>query len=368
MAMIAVLPGDGIGPEVTAEALKVLRTAAEQFHLSLKCEEGLIGGSAYEATGSPLPDATLGLCRKADAILFGAVGGPRWDALPRHLRPEQALLDLRKILDLYANLRPAKLFAPLADASTLKREVIEGVDLLVVRELTGGLYFGQPKGIQRLPEGERGVDTLVYTTREIERIARVAFQAAQRRRRRLTSVDKANVLVTSELWRRVVTQVSAEFPEVRLDHMYVDTASMQLVRNPRSFDVLLTENTFGDILSDEAAMLTGSIGLLPSASLGDGVGLYEPVHGSAQDIAGKDAANPIAAILSTAMLLEHSLMAGPAAAAIDAAVSQVLLHGYRTPDIPQPGARIIGTRQMGDLIAAAIQAPGAPGALGASGK
>jgi 3-isopropylmalate dehydrogenase len=359
MATIAVLPGDGIGPEVTREAVKVLRAAAGRFHLTLEFQEAPIGGGAYEIAGTPLPDETLAGCQRACAILFGAVGGPRWDPLPRKVRPEQAILTLRKVFDLFANLRPAKLFPPLADASTLKREVIEGVDILVVRELTGGLYFGQPKGIVKGPEGERGVDTMIYTTPEIDRIARVAFEAARRRRRHLTSVDKANVLASSELWRRIVTEVGLSYPDVRLDHMYVDNASMQLLRQPRSFDVLVAENTFGDILSDEAAMLTGSIGLLPSASLGNGVGLYEPIHGSAPDIAGQDRANPIAAILSAGMLLEYSLQAGAAAAAIEAAVGRVLDQGYRTPDIQQPGTRTVGTRRMGDLIAEAVEAGGA---------
>lgn len=356
MPTIAVLPGDGIGPEVTQEAVKVLRAAAQRFRLTLEFREAPIGGTAYEALGTPLPDQALAVCQQADAILFGAVGGPRWDTLPRKVRPEQGILALRKAFDLYANLRPARLFPALADASTLKREVIEGVDILVVRELTGGLYFGQPKGIERVPEGERGVDTLVYTTPEIERIARIAFEAAKRRRQHLTSVDKANVLATSELWRRIVTEVGRAFPEVRLDHMYVDNASMQLLRQPASFDVLVAENTFGDILSDEAAMLTGSIGLLPSASLGKGIGLYEPIHGSAPDIAGQDVANPIAAILSAAMLLTYSLKADAAAAAIDSAVSRILDQGYRTPDIRQPGTQTVGTRRMGDLIAEAVLA------------
>ena len=356
MATIAVLPGDGIGPEVTQQAVKVLRAVGARFQMPLEFREASIGGAALEAHGTPLPDGTLDACQRADAILFGAVGGPQWDTLPRKVRPEQGILALRKAFDLYANLRPAKPFPSLADASTLKREVIEGVDLLVVRELTGGLYFGQPKGIEKVPEGERGVDTLVYTTPEIERIARLAFEAARRRRNHLTSVDKANVLASSELWRRVVTEVGKRFPQVRLDHMYADNASMQLVRQPRFFDVIVAENTFGDILSDEASMLTGSIGLLPSASLGNGVGLYEPIHGSAPDIAGQDKANPIATILSAAMLLEYSLKAGTAAAAIEVAVSRVLDQGYRTPDILQPGTQPVGTRRMGDLIAEAIQA------------
>ena len=356
MATIAVLPGDGIGPEVTREAVKALRAAATRFHVTLTFREAPVGGTAYEVAGTPLPDQTLAVCRQADAILFGAVGGPRWEALPRKVRPEQGILALRKVFDLFANLRPAKAFPALVDASTLKREVIEGVDLLVVRELTGGLYFGEPKGIEKVPGGERGVDTLIYTTPEIERIARVAFEAAQRRRKHLTSVDKANVLASSELWRRVVTAVSAAYPDVRLDHMYVDNAAMQLVRQPTTFDVLVAENTFGDILSDEAAMLTGSIGLLPSASLGRGVGLYEPIHGSAPDIAGRDEANPIAAILSAAMLLEYSLKAGEAATAIEAAVTHVLDQGYRTQDIQQPGTQTVGTRRMGDLVAEAVLA------------
>jgi 3-isopropylmalate dehydrogenase len=358
MPTIAVLPGDGIGPEVTQEAVKILRAVARRFPLTLAFQEAPIGGGAFDLAGTPLPDQTLAVCREADAILFGAVGGPRWDTLPRKVRPEQGILALRKAFDLFANLRPARLFPALVDASTLKREVIDGVDILVVRELTGGLYFGQPKSLEKISEGERAVDTLVYTTPEIERIARIAFEAARRRRRHLTSVDKANVLASSELWRRVVTDVGKAFPEVRLDHMYVDNASMQLLRQPKSFDVLVAENTFGDILSDEAAMLTGSIGLLPSASLGNGVGLYEPIHGSAPDIAGQDKANPIAAILSAAMLLEYSLRAPAAAAAIESAVSHVLDQGYRTPDIQQPGTRTVGTRRMGDLIAEAVLAAG----------
>jgi len=292
-----------------------------------------------------------------DALLFGAVGGPKWDSLPVDRRPERGLLTLRKELQLYANLRPVKLFSPLTDASPLKREIIEGVDLLVLRELTGGLYFGEPKGIGPAPDGrgEQGIDTLIYTTPEIERIARIGFQMAAQRRKRLTSVDKVNVLASSQLWRRVVTDVAREFPDIELEHMLVDNCAMQLIREPRRFDVLLTENTFGDILSDEAAMLAGSIGMLPSASLGDGPGLYEPIHGSAPDIAGQDKANPLAAILSAAMLLRHSLRHESAAVAIEMAVAGVLEQGYRTPDIMQQGMKQVGTARMGDLVAGRVE-------------
>jgi 3-isopropylmalate dehydrogenase len=354
MPTIAVLPGDGVGPEVTREAVKVLQSAGRRFGIALEFEEGIVGGAAIDQRGTPLPPETWNLCRSGDAILFGAVGGPKWDSLPVDRRPERGLLSLRKDLHLYANLRPVKLFPPLIDASPLKREIVEGIDLLVVRELTGGLYFGEPKGIRPSPDGrgEQGVDTMIYTTAEIERIARIGFDVAARRRRRLTSVDKVNVLASSQLWRRVVTEVAKGFPEVELEHMLVDSCSMQLIREPRRFDVLLTENTFGDILSDEAAMLAGSIGMLPSASLGDGTALYEPIHGSAPDIAGQDKANPLAAILSAAMLLRHSLRHEAAAAAVEAAVGRVLADGFRTPDIRRPGADIlVSTRQMGDLVA-----------------
>ncbi len=353
MASIAVLSGDGVGPEVIREAVKVLKNAAARFDIPLEFEAGIVGGAAIDSLRTPLPPETLQLCRSSDAILFGAVGGPKWDSLPVDRRPERGLLTLRKELQLYANLRPVKVFPPLIDASPLKRDIVEGVDLLVLRELTGGLYFGEPKGIRPAPDGrgERGVDTLIYTTPEIERIARTGFQLAGQRRRRLTSVDKVNVLATSQLWRRVVTRVGKDFPDVELDHILVDTCSMQLIREPRRFDVLLTENTFGDILSDEAAMLTGSIGMLPSASLGDGPGLYEPIHGSAPDIAAQDKANPLAAILSAAMLLRHSLHQEAAAAAIESAVADVLEQGYRTIDIMQPGMKPVGTARMGDLVA-----------------
>jgi 3-isopropylmalate dehydrogenase len=356
MAKIAVLAGDGVGPEVVREAVKVLTCVAARFELPLAFEEAAVGGTAIDDHGLPLPPETWSLCRTSDAILFGAVGGPRWDDLPVERRPERGLLSLRKELRLYANLRPVRLLPPLLDASPLKREIVDGVDLLVLRELTGGLYFGEPKGIRAAPDGvgEHGVDTLIYTTSEIERIARVGFRLAGQRRRKLTSVDKVNVLASSQLWRRVVTGVAKEFPDIQLEHMLVDNCAMQLIRNPRQFDILLTENTFGDILSDEAAMLAGSIGMLPSASLGDGPALYEPIHGSAPDIAGQDKANPLAAIFSAAMLLRHSLNHEAAARAIELAVSDDLEHGNRTIDIMQPGMHLVGTGQMGDLVAKAI--------------
>lgn len=353
MARIAVLPGDGVGPEIVREAVKVLQHSSALFGIPLTFEGGIVGGAAIDRSGTPLPLETLNLCRASEAILFGAVGGPQWDSLPVDRRPERGLLRLRKELGLYANLRPVKLFPPLVDASPLKREIIEEVDLLVLRELTGGLYFGEPKGIGPAPDGkgEQAIDTLSYTTHEIVRIARTGFQVAAQRRKRLTSVDKVNVLASSQLWRRVVAETAQEFPDIELDHMLVDNCSMQLIRDPRRFDVILTENTFGDILSDEAAMLAGSIGMLPSASLGDGPGLYEPIHGSAPDIAGHDVANPLAAILSAAMLLRHSLRHEPAAAAIETAVSRTLEAGYRTRDIWQPGpATLVGTTQMGDRV------------------
>lgn len=352
MARIAVLPGDGVGPEVVREAEKVLRRVAARFGIHLEFEEGFVGGAAIDRLGSPLPPETRQLCGRCDAILFGAVGGPKWDGLPVDRRPEKGLLALRKELQLYANLRPVKVFPSLIDASPLKRDIVEGVDLVVVRELTGGLYFAEPKGIGPAPDGngERAVDTLIYTTLEIERIARIGFQIAGQRRKRLTSVDKANVLASSQLWRRVVTGMARAFPDIALDHMLVDSCAMQLIREPRRFDVVLTENTFGDILSDEAAVLAGSIGMLPSASLGEGPGLYEPIHGSAPDIAGKDTVNPLATILSGAMLLRHSLGQEPAALCIESAVLAVLEQGYRTTDIMQPGTIQAGTAQMGDLV------------------
>ncbi len=353
MAKIAVLPGDGVGPEVIREAVKVLKCAGGRFGLPLEFEEATVGGAAIDRLGTPLPPVTWRLCEASDAILFGAVGGPKWDSLPVDRRPERGLLSLRKELQLYANLRPVRLFPPLIDASPLKREIVEGTDLLVLRELTGGLYFGEPKGVGPTPngKGERGIDTLIYTTPEIERIARIGFQIAAQRRRRVTSVDKVNVLASSQLWRRVVTEAAKAFPDIELEHMLVDNCAMQLIRDPRQFDVLLTENTFGDILSDEAAMLAGSIGMLPSASLGEGPGLYEPIHGSAPDIAGQDKVNPLAAILSAALLLRHSLHHDSAAAAVEQAVAGVLEQGDRTIDIMQPGMKQVGTARMGDLVA-----------------
>jgi 3-isopropylmalate dehydrogenase len=353
---IAVLPGDGIGVEIVAEAVRVLeRLRADGLDLAL--EVAPIGGAGYDAAGQPLPDATLELARCADAILLGAVGGPRYDTLPRALRPEQGILAIRKALGLFANLRPAMLYPELAGASTLKPEVVAGLDLMIVRELTGDIYFGQPRGRRSNAAGEaEGFDTMVYSEPEIRRIAQVGFEIARKRARRLCSVDKANVLDTSILWREVVTAVGAGYPDIELSHMYVDNAAMQLVRNPRQFDVIVTGNIFGDILSDEASMLVGSIGMLPSASLdANGKGLYEPIHGSAPDIAGQDRANPLATIMSLALMFRHSFGRADVAARIEAAVRQVLAQGLRTRDIALPGERAVGTRAMGDGVLAALQ-------------
>jgi 3-isopropylmalate dehydrogenase len=352
---IAVLAGDGIGPEITEQAVRVLRALARDG-LALELETALVGGAAVDATGDPLPAETVRVCESADAILFGAVGGPRYDTLPRPQRPEQGLLRLRKHFDLYANLRPAVVYPELAHASTLRPEVVAGLDLLILRELTGDIYFGQPRGVRTTESGEReGFDTMRYTESEIRRIAHTAFQAARKRSRRVCSVDKANVLETTQFWRDVVTEVHREYPDVELSHMYVDNAAMQLVRNPRQFDVIVTGNMFGDILSDEASMLTGSIGMLPSASLNaKGFGLYEPIHGSAPDIAGRDIANPLATILSAAMLLRYSLDKTAAADRIEAAVRKVLAQGLRTADIADPGGPVVGTRAMGDAVLAAL--------------
>jgi 3-isopropylmalate dehydrogenase len=350
---IAVLPGDGIGPEVMGEGAQVLQQVAKLYSFGVELEYGIVGGASIDAHGKPLTDPVLNLTKQSDAVLLGAMGGPKWDGFDYSIRPERALLGLRQELGLFANLRPVKLFSALASASTLKREVVEGTDLLVVRELTGGIYFGQPKGVTKLPDGtERGVNTEVYTTPEIERIAHVAFQAALKRRKKVTSVDKANVLEVTELWRRVVTKIHKDegYAGVQLEHMLVDNCAMQLIRNPKQFDVVVTTNMFGDILSDEAAMLTGSIGMLPSASLGGKVGMYEPVHGTAPDIMGQDKANPLATILSVAMMLRHSFEQAAAADRIDSAVEAVLDEGYRTADIQEPGCKLVGCKEMGRLV------------------
>ncbi|NIP88165.1 MAG: 3-isopropylmalate dehydrogenase [Gammaproteobacteria bacterium] len=355
---IAVLPGDGIGLEVVAQAIKVIECLRTDFGLDVEHESAPIGGTAFDQHGDPLPESTLALARQADAIVLGAVGGPRWDQVARESRPERGLLRLRAELDLFANLRPALLFAPLAAASTLRPEVVAGLDLLIVRELTGGIYFGKPRGIDVLDGGERrGFNTLVYRESEIERIAHVAFKVARRRGRRVCSVDKANVLECSELWREVVGAVGDSYSDVELTHMYVDNAAMQLVRAPTQFDVIVTSNMFGDILSDEASMLTGSIGMLPSASLDErDKGLYEPVHGSAPDIAGTNRANPLATLLSLAMCLRYSLRQAEHADRVEAAVAAVLAMGLRTADIAAPGERVSGTAEMGDAVVEALRA------------
>jgi len=366
-ARIAVLAGDGIGPEVIAQAVSVLQTVAELHGHALRFEAGLVGGAAIDACGTALPAETLALCRRADAVLFGAVGGPRWDDPAAKARPEQGLLAIRKGLDLFANLRPVAVAPALVDASTLKPEVISGVDFVVVRELTGGLYFGE-RGRRPFDGQEQAYDTMVYTPAEIERVSHVAFRVARQRRRFVASVDKANVLECSRLWRQVVSQVAEQYPDVTLEHQLVDSCAMLLVRDPRRFDVILTENTFGDILTDEAAQLTGSIGMLPSASLGAGrQGLYEPIHGSAPSIAGQDIANPLAAILSAAMLLRHSLDLEQEARQIEAAVERVLQQGYRTADLARPGEPTVGTRAMGALVAAEIVKAQVSGASGQRG-
>lgn len=354
---IAVLPGDGIGPEITVQAVKVLEAVGRRFNRAFKFNEGLVGGAAYDAVRHPLPQATLDLCRSSDAILLGAVGGPKWDELPPHLRPEAGgILPLRKELGLYANLRPVKVFPSLVNASTLKPEVVSGLDLLVVRELTGGLYFGR-KYRDSMPDGStRVVDTLEYTTPEIERIARMAFELARKRRKKVTSVDKANVLESSRYWREVVTAIGSEYPDVELDHMYVDNCAMQLVKNPRQFDTLVMENMFGDILSDQASMLSGSLGMLASASIGGKVGLYEPSHGSAPKYTGMQRVNPIATIMSGAMLLRFSLNLGEEADCIEQAVEKVLELGYRTADLMEEGKKLVNTIEMGSLIAEQIEA------------
>ncbi len=354
---ILFLSGDGIGPEIMAEAEKALSVLIREFGLRVEIERGLIGGAALDATGKPLPETTLELARSADAVLFGAIGGPQWDAAPRELRPERGLLGLRSGMGVFANLRPVQIFSELVSASALKPDVVSGLDILIVRELTGGIYFGRPRELTRGADGRRfGVNTLRYDEDEIRRIARVAFVAAQGRGRRLCSVDKANVLETSELWRQVVTETAAEFPDVQVEHMYVDNAAMQLVRAPKQFDVMVTDNMFGDILSDLASMLSGSIGMLPSASLDERRhGLYEPIHGSAPDIAGRNVANPLATVLSLALLLRHSLGEQECAVALEQAVRTALQQGLRTRDIHSPGTTIVGTGAMGDAVAAALR-------------
>lgn len=352
MKKIAVLPGDGIGPEIVAQALKVLKA----LDLGLQMEEAPIGGAGYEAAGDPLPEATLKLAQASDAVLLGAVGDWKYDTLPRDMRPERGLLRIRKGLNLFANLRPALLYPELASASTLKPEVVSGLDIMIVRELTGDIYFGQPRGISTLENGEReGINTMRYNESEIRRIGHVAFQIAMKRNKKVCSVDKANVLETTELWRQVMIELSKEYPEVELSHMYVDNAAMQLVRAPKQFDVIVTGNIFGDILSDEASMLTGSIGMLPSASLdANNKGMYEPSHGSAPDIAGKDVANPLATILSAAMMLRYTFNDEANAVRIENAVKKALALGYRTADIWTEGTNKVGCNAMGDAVVAAL--------------
>ncbi|MGE4484343.1 MAG: 3-isopropylmalate dehydrogenase [Oscillospiraceae bacterium] len=348
---IAVIRGDGVGPEIVNEAVKVLDAAAKRFSFELRYRETLMGGRAINETGVPLPEETVNICRESDCVLLGAVGGPKWDTLPGHLRPEAGLLGIRAALGLYANLRPAVLFDPLRDACPLRPDIISGgLDLLMVRELTGGIYFGE-RGRRSGKNGAEAYDTECYSAFEIERIGRIAFEAAEKRGRRLTSIDKANVLESSRLWREVMHKLSAEYPQIQYEDMLVDNAAMQLVRNPGHFDVVVTSNLFGDILSDEASMITGSIGMLPSASLGSGsLGLYEPIHGSAPDIAGKNTANPLATILSAAMMLRYSLRLYDAADAVENAVKKALAEGHRTADIAGSGGKSVGTDEMGDIV------------------
>jgi 3-isopropylmalate dehydrogenase len=362
MKNICVFPGDGIGPEVVREGLAVLRTIEEMHGKKLfACEEALLGGASYDAHGVPMTESALRLAAASDAVLLGAVGGPKWDPLPFPVRPERALLGLRKELGLFANLRPAKVFAPLLDASPLRRELVEGIDLMVVRELTGGIYFGEPRGVKIIDGVETGINTEVYTRPEIERVARVAFDLARKRRGQVTSVDKSNVLEATELWRRIVTEVhDREFGDVELSHMLVDNCAMQLIRRPGQFDVIVTTNLFGDILTDEASMITGSIGMLPSASLGGAVGLYEPIHGSAPDIAGKGVANPLATILSVAMMLKYSFAMPREADRIERAVERLLAEGYRTADLFRegPGIRQVGTTEIGEQVRRILRSNG----------
>lgn len=356
MSKILILPGDGIGVEIVAQALKVIDSLNVNHSMDMSLINGLIGGSAYDETGSPLPDETIKIAKECDSILLGAVGGPKWETLERDLRPERGLLGIRSKLELFSNLRPAILYPQLASASSLKNEIVSGLDLMIVRELVGGIYFGQPRGVENR-DGERfGINSATYYESEISRIGHSAFQIAQKRGKRLCSVDKANVLEVCELWREVMEEVSKEYPDVTLSHLYVDNAAMQLVRDPKQFDVIVTSNLFGDVLSDCAAMLTGSIGMLPSASLDkNNFGMYEPIHGSAPDIAGKDVANPLATILSVSMMLRYSLNQGDLADKIDSAVSDVLDQGFRTRDIAGDSNKLVGTEEMGDLVVKALE-------------
>jgi 3-isopropylmalate dehydrogenase len=343
---ITVIPGDGIGQEVVAGALQVLEVIAKKFNHAFEYKNALAGGAALDATGIPLPEETLTLAKSSDAVLLGAVGGPKWDSNPQHLKPERALLGLRKELGLYANIRPAKIYSALVDASSLKKEIVHGVDIIVVRELTGGLYFGKPSGFEQRNGEEVGFNTMIYSDSEVRRIAESAFEIARKRSKKLCSVDKANVLETSQLWRKIVLEVAKKYPDIELSHMYVDNCSMQLIRNPKQFDVIVTENLFGDILSDEAAMLTGSIGMLASASLGGSVAMYEPVHGSAPDIAGQNKANPIATVASVAMMLKYSFDLQKESDVIEKAIESVLSKGFRTGDIYTEGTTLLGTKEM----------------------
>jgi 3-isopropylmalate dehydrogenase len=356
MSKILILPGDGIGKEIVAQAIKVINSLNDNNDMGMSLEDGLIGGAAYDETGSPLPDETIKLAKNCDSILLGAVGGPKWESLERNLRPERGLLGIRSELDLFSNLRPAILYPQLANASSLKSEIVSGLDLMIVRELVGGIYFGKPRGVE-IKDGERfGINSATYYESEIARIGHSAFQIAQKRGKRVCSVDKANVLEVCELWREVMEEVSKDYPDVTLSHLYVDNAAMQLVKDPKQFDVIVTSNLFGDVLSDCAAMLTGSIGMLPSASLNkNNYGMYEPIHGSAPDISGKDIANPLATILSVSMMLRYSLNQEELAKKIDIAVIKVLDKGYRTADIAFEGDKVVGTMEMGDLIVEALE-------------
>lgn len=355
--VVAVLPGDGIGPEVVGEAINIIHTIGKKFGHEFELKEGALGGCAIDAYGEPLPAQTLELCKNSDAVLLGAVGGAKWDTLPGNKRPEAGLLGIRAGLGLYANLRPAVIYSALKEASPLRADIIkDGIDIMVVRELTGGMYFGEKGRVDAGDMGQAAFDTEKYSTFEVERITRLAFEAAMKRNKKLTSVDKANVLESSRLWREVILKVAKDYPEVELNHMYVDNAAMQLVRNPMQFDVIVTSNMFGDILSDEASMITGSIGMLPSASLGQGtLGLYEPIHGSAPDIAGQDKANPIATILSVGMMMKYSFGLDKESTVIERAIENVLNAGYRTADIASPGCNVVGTKEMGRLINAEIE-------------